>query len=170
MNRAWPDAMEHPGRPQLDLFDADAELSAIGVTRRQLVVWWDHGFLSFDPGAVPQFERWMYEEIAFLYHLTKVEPSVNALRKLLAPLARPYTLDHDRWFFCFQDMQWRRRYDAGDLFTTAVMENPEHAGEAVRTLIRRLAFFGARTEMLKTLAVLREVLPDDWLRDVLPEE
>lgn len=88
--------MEHPSRPQLDLFDADAELSAIGVTRRQLVIWWDQGLLSFDPGSVARLERWMYQEIAFLYHVTKVEPSVNALRKLLAPLKRPYIYDLNR--------------------------------------------------------------------------
>jgi hypothetical protein len=162
--------MEHPSRPQLDLFDADAELSAIGVTRRQLVIWWDQGLLSFDPGGVVRLERWMYQEIAFLYHLTKVEPSVNALRKLLAPLKRPYIYDLNRWFFNFKTMAWERRYVAADVFTTAVAESPEDAGETARLLIRNLAFLGARVEVLKTLAVLREVLPDDWLRDDLPEE
>jgi hypothetical protein len=42
-------------------------------------------------------------------------------------------------------------------------------GEVVRVLIRRLAPAGARIEVLKTLAVLREILPDEWL-EVLPEE
>src|SRR5688500_17756195 len=152
------------------MFDADAELSTIGVTRRQLVVWWDQGLLSFDPGAATQLERWMYQEIAFLYHLTKVEPSVNAIRGLLASLKRPYVYDLNRWFFNFKEEQWQRKYDAEDLFTTAVLEDPEHAGEAARALIRRLAFLGERKEVLKTLALLREVLPDDWLRDELPDE
>lgn len=162
--------MEHASSPQLDMFDPDAELSAIGVARRQLVVWWDQGLLSFDPGETKQFERWMYQEIAFLYHLTKVEPSVNALRKLLGPLKRPYIYDLNRWFFNFKTMTWERRYVAADLFTTAVAESPEDAGDTARLLIRKLAFFGARVEVLKTLAVLREVLPDDWLLDELSEE
>lgn len=151
------------------MFDDDAELSAIGVTRRQLVVWWDQRLLSFDPGGVDRLERWMCQEVAFIYHLTKVEPSVNALRRLLAPLKRPYLLDHGRHFFNFKEMRWQRKYDLQDLRATSLLENPEDAGAAARALIRQLAFVGARTEVLKTLALLREVLPDDWLRDVLSE-
>ena len=52
----------------------------------------------------------------------------------------------------------------------AVLESPEVVGEVVRVLIRRLALAGERTEVLKTLAVLREVLPDDWLLNGLPHE
>jgi hypothetical protein len=160
--------MDHRAAPQLGLFDQDEELSAIGVTRRQLVVWWDQGLLSFDPGAVERFERPHYQEAAFLYHLSRVEPSVNALRELLATLTRPYLLDHTQWFFNFKEQQWQRLYTPQDLFETAALENPEDVGHAVRMLIRRLALAGARVEVLKTLAVLREVLPDDWLLDPLP--
>ena len=162
--------MEYPPPAQLDMFDADAELSALGVTRRQLVVWRDQGLLSFDPGEVRQIERWMFEEMAFLYHLTKAEPSVNAVRKLLAPLTRPYTLDLNRWFFSFKEMQWQRRYEVNDLWTTGIAENPAEAGEVARALIQQLAFLGARKEVFRTLAALRKALPDDWLRDELSEE
>lgn len=162
--------MEYPSGPQLGLFDADAELSSIGVSRRQLRLWWDQGLPSFDPGEVDRFERWHYQEIAFLYHLVKTEPSVNALRKFLAPLKRPYSLAHGNHYFNFKEQRWERRYALQDLLDAGAIEAPEEMGHAVRVLIRQLALSGARTEVLKTLAVLREVLPDDWLRDPLPED
>ena len=162
--------MEHPAPAQLDMFDADAELSALGVTRRQLVVWWDQGLLSFDPGEVGRLERWMFEESAFLYHLTKIEPSVNAVRKLLAPLKRPYAYDLNRWFFNFKEAKWQRRYEVNDLWTTGIVENPAGAGEVARALIQQLAFLGARKEVFRTLAALRKALPDDWLRDELSDD
>jgi hypothetical protein len=152
------------------MFDSDAELSAIGTTRRQLVVWWDQGLLSFDPGAVGRLERWMYQEIAFLYHLTKVEPSVNAVGRFLAPLKRPYTLDHGRHFFNFKEMQWQRRYLPQDVYTAAVVESPAAIGDVTRCLIEQLALAGARQELFKILAAVRKAIPDDWLLDELPEE
>jgi hypothetical protein len=162
--------MDHRASPQLDLFDPDGELSTIGVTRRQLIVWWDQGLLSFDPGVVDRFERWQYDEITFLYYLTNAEPSVTALRKLLAPLKRPYTYDLCRWFYNFKERKWQRRYEVNDLWTTGIVENPERAGEVARALIQQLALVGARKEVFKTLAVLRRVIPDEWLLEVLPEE
>jgi len=161
--------MNCPPLQQLDLFDVDNELSVIGVTRHDLENWHQQDLISFDP-QTPRLERWMLQEAAFIHHLTKVEWSVNALRKVLAPLSRPYLLDHGRHFFDFRLMQWRRRYVAKDLLDAAVIERPEDIGDVVRLLIRRLALAGERAEVLKTLAVLREVLPDDWLRDVRPEE
>lgn len=66
--------------------------------------------------------------------------------------------------------RWQRRYDLADLLTVGVMENPAEAGRTARALIRQMAFVGARDEVFKTLAVLREVLPDDWLKDDLTED
>jgi hypothetical protein len=63
----------------------------------------------------------------------------------------------NRWFFNFQTRQWERRYDLADLLTVGVMENSADAGRAARALIHQLEFVGARDEMLKTLAALREV-------------
>ena len=51
--------MEHAAPSQLDMFDDDAELSAIGVTRRQLVLWWDQGILSFDPVHKTWQQTWV---------------------------------------------------------------------------------------------------------------
>jgi hypothetical protein len=65
-------------------------------------------------------------------------------------------------------MQWQRRYTARDLFEIVALEAPEDIGGVVRLLIRRLALVGARGELFKTLAVLREVLPEEWLLDELP--
>lgn len=161
--------MTYPAQSQLDLFDPDAELSAIGVTRRQLEDWHRRDLISFDPHTLT-LERWMLQESAFIHHLTKVEWSANALRKLLEPLKRPYLLDHGRHFFNFRELAWQRRHEARDLLDTAVLEKPEDVGEVVRILIRRLALAGERIEVFKTLAVLREVLPDEWLLDVLPDE
>jgi hypothetical protein len=152
---------------QLGLFDRDAELSSIGITRDQLIEWARADLISFDPHAAP-LERWMLQEATFIHHLAKIEWSVNALRQLLAPLKRPYLVDHGRQFFNFKTGAWERRYQARDLFDSAVLETPEDIGEVVRTLIRRLALSGARVEVFKTLAVLREVLSDEWLLDALP--
>jgi hypothetical protein len=160
--------MEHSSLAQLDLFDPDADLSAIGITRQQLEQWHRQDLISFDPHT-PTLERWMLQETVFIQHLTKVEWSVNALRKLLEPLNRPYLLDHDRQLFNFKEMRWQRRYTARDLFEIAALEAPEEIGGVVRLLVRRLALVGARTEVLKTLAVLREVLPDQWPLEGLPD-
>src|SRR5688572_7682816 len=161
--------MEYSAGSQLHLFDPDAALSALGVTRRQLVVWHRQGLLHFDPDTNP-LQRWMYQEVAFLYHLMSVEPSVNALRKFVAPLRPPFTLDHGRHYFNFRRLDWERRYELSDLLSSGVLEQPGEAGDIARALIRQLASVGSRTEILKTLAVLRDVLPDDWLKDPLPDE
>jgi hypothetical protein len=161
--------MDHASSSQLDMFDPNAELSAIGVTRNQLELWARSGYISFDP-AVPILERWMLQETAFIHHLTKVEWSVNALRQLLASIRRPYLLDHGRHFFNFKTLEWERRYGPQDLLETAPLEKPAEIGNMIRAHIRQLALAGARVEVLKTLAVLRDVLPDDWLLDLLPPE
>ncbi|MEQ1897618.1 MAG: hypothetical protein ABL971_09575 [Vicinamibacterales bacterium] len=158
--------MENRADPQLDLFDPDAELSAIGVSRSQLAKWANADLISFDPSAA-KLERWMLQEAAFLHHLTKIEWSVNALRQLLLPLQRPYLKVHGRHFFNFQTMAWERRYQPLELLDTGAVEAPEEIGTLVRHLIRRLALAGERIEVFKTLAVLREVLPDDWILDEL---
>ncbi len=156
--------MSCPAPPQLDLFDPDAELSALGVTRQQLLQWSRGGYISFEPETAP-LERWMLQETAFIRDLMKVEWSVNALRQLLGSLKRPYAYDHGRLFFNFREMAWQRRFTPENLWRDGVIEAPEDIGQGVRYLIRQLALAGARVEVLKTLAVLREVLPDDWLRD-----
>src|SRR5262245_60461227 len=134
--------MDHQTTVQLDRFDPDAELSAIGVTRQQLEQWHRSGLISFDP-KTPTLARWMLQESAFIHHLTKVEWSVNALRQLLGPLKQPYLLDHSTHFFSFKDMQWRRRYTPQDLLNVAPLERSEEVGEVVRLLIRQLALAGA---------------------------
>ena len=112
----------------------------------------------------------MLQEAAFIHHLTKIEWSVNALRQILLPLERPYLKVHGRHFFNFKTMEWERRYQPLELLDTGALEAPEDIGKLVRHLIRRLALAGERTEVFKTLVVLREVLPDDRLLNDFPRE
>ena len=67
-------------------------------------------------------------------------------------------------------MAWERRYQPLELLDTGAVEAPEEIGKLVRHLIRRLALAGERTEVLRHWRVLRQVLPDDWLRDALPDD
>jgi hypothetical protein len=47
----------------------------------------------------------MFDEVAFIRDLRKIEWSLNALHQLLAPLKRPYTLSHGEHFFNFREMK-----------------------------------------------------------------
>ena len=161
--------MKQAAREQLDLFDADSQLSAIGITRESLASWSKADLISFDPTTV-KLERWMLQEGAFIHHLTKIEWSVNALRQILLPLERPYLKVHGRHFFNFKTLGWERRYLPLELLDTSAVEVPEDIGKLVRHLIRRLALAGERKEVFKTLVILREVLPDDRLLNDFPRE
>jgi hypothetical protein len=149
---------------QLTLFGAKAELhpvdrdlAGIGVNRREITHWHAEGFLSFDPNRVSALERWMLDEVVFIRDLRKVEWSLNALRQLLAPLKRPYALSHGEHFFNFRELRWERRYRFYEI-KTAILENPEAAAEGACGLIRGVADFGTREQLLKILAELQRVL------------
>lgn len=149
---------------QLKLFGAkpefypiDADLSRLGLTRREAATWRNEGFLSFDPDRVRTLERWMFDELVFIRDLRKVEWSLNALRQLLAPLKRPYAYTHGKLYFNFREMKWERRFNFFEI-KTAYLEDPEAAGEAACRLIRGISAFGNRDELLKILAELQRVL------------
>lgn len=155
--------MDDPAR-QLGLFGAkveiqpiERELSQLGVTRREVAGWHNDGVISFDPHRVQKLERWMFDEVVFIRDLRKVEWSLNALRQLLATLKRPYTLNHGQHFFNFRLMKWERRYLFYEM-PTAILEQPEVAAEAACGLIRGVADFGTREQLLKILAELERVL------------
>jgi hypothetical protein len=86
---------------QLNLFDPEPVLSGLGVSRRDLTAWWNSGFLSFDPDAVQRFERWMFEEIAFIAPIARTEFSINAIHAILESLPRPYAYRHADLSFDF---------------------------------------------------------------------
>jgi hypothetical protein len=143
--------------PERGLFGPDVDLAQLGLSYRQLAGWWNDGLLSFNPTIIDRLERWQFEEAVFLRDLTAVEWSLNALRKILASLPRPYAISSRQMFFDFRSQTWRRMYEAKDLMTASA-DSPERVGEVTRVLIRVLAFFGAREEIAKTKTLLDALL------------
>jgi hypothetical protein len=98
-----------------------------------------------------------FDEIVSIRDLRKIEWSLNALRQLLAPLKRPYADSHGEIFFNFREIQWEPRYRFYEI-KTAIFENPEVATDAACGLIRGLADFGTREQLLKILAEVERVI------------
>jgi hypothetical protein len=143
--------------PKPEILPIESDLARIGVTRREVATWHNEGFLSFDPSRVQKLERWMFDEVVFIRDLRKVEWSLNALRQLLAPLKRPYAYSHGEVFFNFRELKWERRYRFFE-FRAALLEDPEAAAERACGLIRGVAAFGTRAQLLKIQAELQQVL------------
>jgi hypothetical protein len=63
-------------------------------------------------------------------------------------------------FFNFREMQWERRYKFYEI-KTAIFEQPEVAAEAACGLIRGVAEFGTREQLLLILNEIQRLIDAD---------
>ena len=131
---------------QLSLFERPDVYTQLGVQADRLIDWHELGFLSFDPRHIKRWERWMLLEAVFIRDLFRTESSINAIRKMLAELDRPYAYRHSERFYDFAEQCWRSRFEA-PLVAQALARSPEAAAQLACGLIETLRWSGQSEQL-----------------------
>jgi hypothetical protein len=142
---------------QLSLFTPEDVYSQLRITAIEAFDWYNVGFLSFDPRHTSQWERWMCWEAVFVRDLMRAEFSLNAVRRMLSKLDRPYAYRHEDIFFHFGRGTWLRRCEPKG-FVGCFERSPNDAITAVVTLLTILSNFGCARELRQIENCLKRLI------------